>query len=623
MGKVLQFTKDTLVSLVNGLGIAGRDKAASTEYMAIQYSDQQLSEMFRASWLPRKIVTVPADDSFRKWRNWQAEDDAITKIEALEKLLDVKGKIRRAKVMARLFGGAALFIGTGEEDPSIPLDPTKVQMGGIQYLNILRRVDLKPVEIVKDIASAYYGKPEYFQLSNSLGSQVTIHASRLVIFTGDELPDEELSPVAYQGWGDSVLTSTLSAIKQADGTLANIASLVFEAKIDIIRIPDLMASLAQTEYRDNLLNRFQLASVAKGNNGMLILDKEEEHEQKSFNFATLPEVAQTFLQVVSGAADIPATRLLGQSPAGMNATGESDLRNYYDRIASNQSLEIDPAIYGLNEALIRAATGGRDEDWHYIWAPLWQISDKERADIGFIDAQTIEKLNNTGLYPQEALANAGANMLVEHSIMPGLLEEIEDAGGLPDYDLDAEAEQERALAQITARTPVAANSNETRRLAANDAAPRSLYISRKVLNAAEIIAWAKGQGIETVQEDLHVTILHTRTPIDWIKVGSMYYGENEDGTMTINAGGPRVMERFGEAVVLQFANSRLGYRFYNIVEEFNAEVDYPEYQPHITITWKGDGIELDKIVPYRGKIELGPEIFEEVDDDWRSGIVEV
>lgn len=621
---IRQFFSDTLVSLVNGLGIIGQDKAASTVYQTIEYTDQQLADMFRASWLPRKICVIPADDSFRKWRNWQAEDDIIAKIEAEEKRLNIKGKLREAKIKARLFGGAAIYIGTGTETPEQPLKLEQIGLGGIKYLNVLRRTDLKPEEIVKDVTSEYYGRAEFYTLSNNLGSMVRIHASRLVIFKGEELPDEELIITAHQGWGDSVLTSTLSAIKQADGTLANIASLVFEAKIDIVRIPDLMASLSHPDYEKRLLNRFQLAAIAKGNNATLILDKDEEYDQKSFNFATLPDVAMMFLQTVSGAADIPATRLLGQAPAGMNATGESDLRNYYDRVASEQSLLLDPAIYNLNESLIRSATGARDEDWHYIWASLWQITDKERADIGYLDAQTIEKLNNTGLYPQEALANAGANMLVEHSIMPGLLEEIENAGGLPDYELEAEQEQERQLAQITARTPVAANSNETRALAANDAAPRSLYIRRDVLNASEVIAWAKAQGFETTlaADDLHVTVIHTRTPLDWIKVGAAdEWSRDDDGKLTIAPGGPRLMERFGEAIVLQFASSRLTWRHEDI-KRMGAEVDWSEYQPHVTITWKGDSVELDKIEPYRGKIVLGPEIFEEVDDNWRNGITE-
>lgn len=628
MGKILQFTKDALVSLVNGMGMVGSDKAASTAYMSILYTDQQLAEMYRASWLPRKIVNIPAFDTFRKWVNWQADSGDITKIEAEVKRLNVKGKLLQAKTKARLFGGAALYIGTKETDPSQPFDPKKVGLGGITYLNIMLKRDLKAGEIIKDPASEYYGRHEFYTLNNgisssmpNMGQQVVIHASRLIIFYGDELPDVELSQVAEQGWGDSVLTSTLSAIKQADGTAANIASLVFEAKIDIIRVPDLMASLADPEYEGRLLSRFRLANIAKGTNGTLLLDKDEEYESKSTSFTNLPEVLMAFMQIVSGAADIPATRLLGQAPAGMNATGESDLRNYYDRIQAIQTTEIDPAIYNLMEAVIWSALGARNEDTHYIWASLWQISDKERADIGWIDAQTIAKLNDTGLFPQEALAKAGTNMLVEHSIMPGLLEEIEDAGGLPDYELEAENEAAEARALAAANSNAAATP--AKRVAANDARPMSLYLSRKVINSAELRSWAKAQGFKTVQDDLHVTILHTRTLIDWIKVGqASSWGEDDNGNMTIN-GGPRLMERFGDAIVLQFAASKLGYRFESIVAEFEAAVDFPEYQPHITISWQlPEGLALSEIEPYRGKIVLGPEIFEEVKDDWKSTIVE-
>ncbi|WP_419178582.1 hypothetical protein [Ensifer adhaerens] len=156
-----------------------------------------------------------------------------------------------------------------------------------------------------------------------------------------------------------------------------------------------------------------------------------------------------------------------------------------------------------------------------------------------------------------------------------------------------------------------------------DAAPRTLYVRRDVLNAAEITAWAQAQGFETVQDGLHVTIIHTRTPLDWIQVGQAgEWSSDEDGEMTIAPGGPRLMERFGEAVVLQFASSRLTWRHEDI-KRLGAETDYPDYQPHVTITWKlPAGMDLSKVDPYRGKIRLGPEQFEEVNDDWRASIRE-
>jgi hypothetical protein len=298
----------------------------------------------------------------------------------------------------------------------------------------------------------------------------------------------------------------------------------------------------------------------------------------------------------------------------MNATGESDLRNYYDRISSIQTLEIDPATAILTECLIRSATGARDAAIHYIWASLWQTTDKERADIGKTNAETISTLYNTNLFPPEALAKAAMNMLIENSVMPGLDEEVEDAGGLPDYEAELEKEQ--------AATIAAAQAKSAPRVAANDATPKTLYVRRDVTNAADIQAWAKAQGFETVQGDLHVTIIHTRSLVDWIKVGQDAEWADGKGLLTINPGWPRLMEQFGDAVVLQFSSNRLAWR-HEDMKRLGAETDFPDFQPHITITWsKPEGMDLRKVEPYRGIIELGPEIFEEVDDNGRAGIAE-
>jgi uncharacterized protein len=290
---------------------------------------------------------------------------------------------------------------------------------------------------------------------------VRIHPSRLAVFIGESLPDASFG-ASLLGWGDSVLAATLSAIKNADSAAANIASLLFEAKIDVIKVPDLMNSLTNKDYEGRLLSRFSLAATAKGINGTLLLDNEEAYEQKNANFGSLDNVLHVFMQIVSGAADIPVTRFLGQSPSGLSATGEADLRNYYDRIQSIQELELTPALATLDECLIRSATGARDPGIHYVWTSLWQITDRERAEIGKLDAETIALLNNTGLFPQEALAKASINALTEHGVLPGFEDAIDAGGGLPDYEALLEEEHEAALA----RAEAAAAANNTRRFEA-------------------------------------------------------------------------------------------------------------------------------------------------------------
>jgi phage-related protein (TIGR01555 family) len=418
--------RDGLVSLASRMGTE-RDKAASVFYTQPILSDEQIIAAYRGSWLPRKIVDIPALDSCRKWRNWQAESDQIGLIEAEERRLNLRGKVLEASKKARLFGGAALFIGIGDADPSRPLDIERVGKGGLRHLTVLTRRQLAAGEIERDPTSEWYGKPKFYTLTGASGTQVAIHPSRLVIFNGAMAPDEDFGGALEQGshgWGESVLTATLGAIKNADSTAANIASLVFEAKIDIIKVPQFSANIGNQAYEDAVLRRYTLANTIKGVNGTLILDAEEEYDSKSAPLSGLTDILMAFLQIVSGAADIPVTRLLGQSPAGLNATGDADKKNYHDRIQAIQELEFTPAMSRLDECLIRSATGTRDRDIYASWAPLEQMSEKDKADIFKTKADAARTLFGSSseqeIIPRQALSEALVNTLVEDGSLPGL-----------------------------------------------------------------------------------------------------------------------------------------------------------------------------------------------------------
>lgn len=591
------YLKDSLQNLVAGLGTA-RDKASHSHYALPVMDDQQLLNAFRGSWTAQKGVSIPAVDACRNWRNWQADKAQIELIEAEEDRLNVKGKILEALLKARLFGGAAVFIGTGERDTASELKPDRLGKGGIKYLTVMTRRQLSAKEIEQDPQSPRFGKPKAYRLP---GSTVEIHPSRLVIFVGVPHPDPELAIGTGFGWGDSVLLAAMPAVRHYDETVANVVSLVYEAKIDVINIPNLMSSMQDKNYERLLLERLRLAATAKGINGTLILDGQETHSSKSASFGNLPEVIAKTEQGVAGAFDIPGTRMFGQSSTGLGANGEENTRNYYDNVASRQKLEIKPAMSVLDEGLIRSALGSRPKEVHYTWAPLWQATAKERADIGKTTADTIKSLKDSGLFPEDALSTASVNLLVELSVMPGLEAAIEKFGSeLPDDDEGDD------LPSTVADQPVA-------KKAITDAAPRSLYVSRKVINGAEIIAWAKSQGFESTvpAADLHVTVAYSRNPVDWMKVGESWSGDGK-GQLKIAPGGARLIDKFGEgAVVLLFNSSELAWRHVSIVEA-GASWDWPDYQPHITFTYEPGSVDIDKVEPYRGAIELGPEIFEEL-----------
>lgn len=587
---------DGLKNFVASLGTP-RDKAAGAVYAGCAPDPEQLANAYQYSWLPRKIVDIPALDATRKWRNWQADKDQITAIESEEKRLGLQNKVRECMTKARLYGGAGIYIGVdGSTRPDQPLSPATVRQGGLRYLTVLPMRILQVAEMEDDPISPNYGRPRMYQLNSTTQGAVFVHPSRVAAFIGAPLPDDTLGNI-NRGWGDSILAATMEACKQADATLANIVSLIYEAKVDVLGIPNLTALMADPKTRDSLVNRAQLAAMLKGNNGMFLRDAEETYDSKSFAFANLDNIGNLFLQVASGAADIPTTRLLGMSPGGLNSSGESDLRNYYDRIQSIQSLDMAPALATLDECLIRSALGGRPPETYYEWAPLWQVTEKERADIGKTVADTLKTIAETGLFPDDALSAAAENTLTEWGILPGLEAAMDEFGAEP--------------------------LPEPEPIQVGDAAPRTLYVHRKVLNATDIIAWAKAQGFETTipADDLHVTIAYSRAPVDWMKVGEPWSGD-KDGTLTVKPGGARMMDVLGGgAVVLLFNSSELSWRHRDILES-GASWDWPDYQPHITITYEQGGVDLAKVEPYRGAIELGPEVFEELDENWKNNVSE-
>lgn len=153
--------------------------------------------------------------------------------------------------------------------------------------------------------------------------------------------------------------------------------------------------------------------------------------------------------------------------------------------------------------------------------------------------------------------------------------------------------------------------------------PKPLYVYRKVLNADEIIEWAKSVGFETTvpADQLHVTVIYSRQPVDWFEMETDWAGDNETGELTAKPGGPRKVSQFGDAVVLQFSNSMLQWRHEDLRRN-GASHDY-DYSPHVTLTYdKPDSLDIDAIEAYNGKIVLGPEVFEDINDNFRDTFTE-
>lgn len=197
-------------------------------------------------------------------------------------------------------------------------------------------------------------------------------------------------------------------------------------------------------------------------------------------------------------------------------------------------------------------------------------------------------------------------------------QEIEDATA-KQSEGTRQGDQGRAGAEETAASAAPGNSQGRDGQAGDsEGVAKPLYASRPVTNAADIIAWAKSQGFKQTlpADDMHVTVAYSSQPLDGSKAGK--------STPSVSIeGGKRTVEPLGDggAIVLKFSSDEMQQRWKQY-REAGASWDYEGYTPHVTLTYDAEGLDLSKVTPYDGPINLGPEKQEALNEDKADEYVE-
>lgn len=264
---------------------------------------------------------------------------------------------------------------------------------------------------------------------------VKIHPERVVELAGNEMPDWRLVPMGGW-WGDSVLQTCDEMLKDFGLAIGGIANLINDAKLDVIGIPDLAKSLSNQEYATRLIQRFQIANTSKSMINALLLDKNEDWKRIQTSFSALPEIMREYMTIAGGAGGVPVSRMMGQSPgrglSNSSTGGETDIRNYYDGITSNQETVYTPALRPLDRAIVISATGKDDDGVGYEWNALYEENPLEQAQTWLAKAQAFQIDVNAGLTNPEVLREARLNQLEQDDVYPGLDDAREEYGDEPE-----------------------------------------------------------------------------------------------------------------------------------------------------------------------------------------------
>lgn len=356
--------------------------------------DTHLTNLYEGNGLFAKIIDTPAEEALKHGFDLNLNNDELDAFveEAMDDL-DWEEKATTAIKWARLYGGAIIVMlindGRGLEEP---VDWKHIK--SIDELRVFERAVVQPDYTSlymqdfggegKENRTSRFGEPEFYYVTSMYGS-FKVHESRCLVFRNGVLP-EQVSNTTYQMWGMPEYIRIKRALRETTTAHGDAVKLLERSVQAIYSMKNLAQLLATDDGEDQVLRRLEIIDMARGLLNSIAIDAEgEAYEFKTFQFSGVKDVIDTTCNMLSALTNIPQTLLFGRSPAGMNATGASDLENYYNFVERIQKLMLKKNLRYLLDIVFRAGVASKEieEEPQYKlkFNPLWSLSDTEQAAV--------------------------------------------------------------------------------------------------------------------------------------------------------------------------------------------------------------------------------------------------
>lgn len=368
-----------------GIGTGNQSSASTYGFNPISRNRTLLEWMYRGSWICRRAVDIPAEDMTRNGVEFKGlpqgdQDDFQEGLNGLGVWSDITDALR----WARLFGGSAAIINIDGQDPASPLDATKTGKDQFLGLSVADRWVAWPRlgELVTDPGPGM-GLPKFYDLPGGMPGFVPgkYHHTRVLRFEGDPLPYFQRW---YENlWGASVLEVIYDRLVMFDSTTQGAAQLVYKAHLRTMKVQKLreIISAGGNAYAA-LIKQMEMIRQFQTNEGMSLIDGEDDLQVDQYAFSGLDDVLRQCGQQLCGALKIPYMRLFGESPGGLNSTGDAELQVYDEGIVTDQKQKLRPGLHTLFQVAYRSVLGAEPKpDFGFKFKPLREMTDSERADI--------------------------------------------------------------------------------------------------------------------------------------------------------------------------------------------------------------------------------------------------
>lgn len=388
---------DSWANYVTGAGTWGRDKTRHTfmePVRALQYAE--IESLYYGDWVSARIIEARPKEYFR--RGFELED-ADDQIEKDCQRLEVKKKFRQGVTYARAWGGAGCVCNV---DDGLPVDqPVNLANSrGVKWMNVVDRRYLNPISYYDDPSQANFGLPRIYEVTPAFGQSgmnILVHESRIIRFVGTEV--DAVTSRRLAGWSYSALQRPYDVIRRIAQTYQAAGQLMYDVGQGVLKVSNLFDALTGPSGAA-VLNRIMQADSARWAGRTVAVDKEgEDFTRVATPLAGVPEMMDRLLLELAGASETPLTRLLGREPAGLNATGASDLTYWYETVGNEQVNDVEPALVKL----LMMLTAGK-WDGSINWLGLERANELVEAQVKTERAKYWQILEDVGAVSGEQIA---------------------------------------------------------------------------------------------------------------------------------------------------------------------------------------------------------------------------
>ncbi|MFT8720015.1 DUF1073 domain-containing protein [Acetobacter sp.] len=381
----------------------------------------------------RKPCQVISKECVREWIKFRSDkqgndpaenDSAAEKIKQVEAefiRLNVRRVVQKHIYHGLTYGLGHIWIGIKGASPtseaqSIPLviGPNGMKKGSLERLKNIEPIWTTPNRYSSDNVLA----EDFYQATSWWALGVEIHSSRLL--TTVPFPVSQILAPAFNFGGQSLTQLLQAYVHNYLGTRNSTANIVRNFSKIVLKTD--MTGNMQADmpgqpmpYGDVDMQSVQgraafMQDTADGQSAIVVDKEREDAAIIATPLSGLDSLQAQSMEAQASIPGIPLVKLFGIQPTGLNASSDGEIRVFYDEISSYQEENVRPVVQTIFEAVQIHLWGEIDPDLSFEFVPLWQMDEKQIAEIEKIKADQDAVLVQAGIVsPEEARERQAAD----------------------------------------------------------------------------------------------------------------------------------------------------------------------------------------------------------------------